>query len=117
MSEATQAQQQQVLQRIQLLMQQARTLQLRLQALRTRRAELQTAISELEKAEQRGEKHCYVFIGANVLVQQPITEVKDKLKSELEIVDLQLKTVEKQLQGTLKTLDELSKKAGIKLQL
>ena len=90
---------------------------MRLHALRTRKTELETAISELEKAEQRGEKHCYVFVGANVLVEQPISEVKNKLKTELEVVDIQLRNVEKQLQGTLKTLEELSKKAGIKLQL
>jgi len=106
----------QLLQRIQILSQQARALQTRLFSLRARQRELQNAISELEKAENRGEKAVYQFVGANIIIEKDIKEVKQKLKDELEIVNLQISSVEKQLNATMKTLKELSEKAGIKLQ-
>jgi len=67
---------------------------------------LKEAVEELSKTK---EEKVYKAVG-NIMIQTPVNEVKKDLETEVEAMDLRLKTVQKQEDITVDKMNKLKKK-------
>ncbi|RLE76237.1 MAG: hypothetical protein DRJ44_04435 [Thermoprotei archaeon] len=100
------------IQRVQILSQQLKALEDQLQVFERRKIEVSHALEELKKAEEKGEKTVYQFLGANILVEKDLESVKEELEEELTALESRINLIKKQLDVGKKELERLLKDLG-----
>lgn len=100
------------IQRAQILSQQLKSLEEQLQVFERRKIEVSTALSELNKAKERGQNTVYQFLGANILIKKDIDSVKDDLEEELATLDKRISLIKRQIEVGRKELEKILRSLG-----
>lgn len=100
------------IQRAQILSQQLKSLEEQLQIFERRKLEVSTALSEIKKAQEKGQDTVYRFLGANILIKKDINAVKDDLEEELASLDKRINLIKKQIAVGRKELEKILRDLG-----